>query len=32
VPHGSCDQLYRHCGLDAQSVAKKILEVHSHEK
>lgn len=32
VPHGSCDLLYRHCGLDAQSVAKKILEVHSHEK
>lgn len=32
VPHGDVNTLYRHCGLDAQTVAKRILEVHSNEK
>lgn len=31
VPHGSVSQLYRHCGLDGQSIADKILEVIRHE-
>ncbi len=31
VPHGSVQTLYKHCGLDADSIAKRILEVHSHE-
>ena len=31
VTHGSISQLYRHCGIDADSVAKKILEVIRHE-
>ena len=32
VPHGSVDKLYEHCKLDAESIAQKILEVHSNEK
>lgn len=32
VPHGSVDKLYRHCSLDAESIVRKILEVHSNEK
>ncbi len=31
VTHGSIPALYAHCGLDAKSVAKKILEVHQIE-
>ena len=31
VTHGSIAQLYRHCGIDADSVAKRILEVIRHE-
>jgi 1-deoxy-D-xylulose-5-phosphate synthase len=31
VSHGNTEQLYRHCGLDAASVAEKIGEVLSHE-
>lgn len=31
VTHGSISQLYSHCGIDADSVAKKILEVIRHE-
>ena len=27
VPHGSVNELYRHCGVDAESVAKYIQEV-----
>jgi deoxyxylulose-5-phosphate synthase len=27
VTHGSVAQLYSHCGLDAASVADKIMEV-----
>jgi 1-deoxy-D-xylulose-5-phosphate synthase len=27
VPHGSMDQLYKHCGLDAQSIAEYAQEV-----
>ena len=27
IPHGSTAQLYRHCGLDAESIANSILEV-----
>ena len=32
VPHGSVDKLYEHCRLDAESIAQKILEVHSNEE
>lgn len=31
VPHGSLNQLYRHCGLDAESICSKIKEVLGHE-
>lgn len=27
IPHGSMDALYRHCGLDAQSIAATVSEV-----
>ena len=27
VPHGQIDALYRHCGLDANSIANRVLEV-----
>ena len=27
VPHGAVDQLYKHCGLDAQSIANFVQEV-----
>ena len=32
VPHGNLKSLYSHCGLDAQSIAKKIMEVRPSEK
>ncbi len=32
VPHGSVKTLYTHCGLDAEQIAEKILEVHPCEK
>ena len=32
VPHGSIDDLYRHCGLDAESIANRIMEVRTVEK
>ncbi len=28
VPHGSIPQLHKHCGMDPETVAKRILEVH----
>lgn len=28
VPHGNCNTLYQHCGLDASAVVNKILEVY----
>ena len=31
VPHGSMDDLYRHCGLDSDSIVKYIREVHDSE-
>ena len=31
ITHGSITELYRHCGLDADSVAKQILEEFKHE-
>ena len=31
VPQGSMDQLYKHCGLDGESVAAYIQEVLSNE-
>ncbi len=31
VPHGSKEELYRHCGLDAQSIAAFVKEALSHE-
>ena len=27
VPHGALDRLYRHCGIDADAIANKTLEV-----
>ena len=32
VPHGSVQKLYAHCGLDEQSIARKLLEVLDHEE
>ena len=32
VPHGSMEALYKHYGLDAQSLAEKIMEVRKVEK
>lgn len=32
VTHGDMDALYRHCGLDGQSIAQKTLEVFGFEK
>ena len=32
VPQGSMDQLYKHCGLDGESMAEYIQEVLSNEK
>ena len=32
VPHGSLDKLYSHCGLDAESISERVLEVRGYEK
>ncbi len=32
TPHGSVEELYGYCGLDAASIAKKAREVLNHEK
>ena len=31
IPHGSADTLYQYCGLDADSICDRILEVVRHE-
>ena len=31
IPHGSAESLYRYCGLDAESIYKRVLEVVHHE-
>ena len=31
VPHGAVDTLYRHCGLDGESIAKFVQEVRENE-
>jgi 1-deoxy-D-xylulose-5-phosphate synthase len=31
VPHGSTAQLYRHCGIDGESIAKFVLEARQNE-
>ncbi len=31
IPHGSVHELYAHCGLDAQSIAKFVVEVRQDE-
>jgi len=32
VTHGSVDALYKHCGLDPESIAAHVMEVHTVEK